>query len=117
MVAIHSPDVMSPKVHCSTSRAAQTGGALGVGGLARADLEKIARHGWHSLDQSERVGMLRVVEQVAHAAHLDNLAGVHRGDAIRELGGQREVMRNEEHRKAELCAKRAEDLDDCALGQ
>ena len=71
----------------------------------------------HRVEQADRVGVLRVVEDVAHVADLDQLAGVHRRDAVGQLGGEREVVRDEEHGEAQPLPQRANHVDDGPLGQ
>src|SRR5262249_34585963 len=47
----------------------------------RRDLGEITDHRWHRLDQTDRVRVARVIEDVPHGALLDDTAGVHRRHA------------------------------------
>ena len=59
--------------------------------------------------------MDRVGEQLLGGRLLDNLAGVHNRDVMGDLGDQCQVVRNEDHGKAELGLKVVKQLDDLLL--
>ena len=59
--------------------------------------------------------MNRVGEQLLGGRLLDNLAGVHNRDVMSDLGDQCQVVRNEDHGKAELGLKIVKQLDDLLL--
>ena len=46
---------------------------------------------------------------------LDDLTGIHHGAAVAELGHDRQVVRDEDEREAEVPAKRVEELQDLRL--
>ena len=52
--------------------------------------------------EPDRVRMARIGAEPLRRCLLDDLAGVHDRHAVRELEQQREVVRDEEHREAEL---------------
>jgi hypothetical protein len=57
----------------------------------------------------------RIRRQPLGACRLDELARVHDRDAVGELEQQREVVRDEEHREAEIAFEGVDLLQDLAL--
>ena len=77
-----------------------------------AALRRDARNGAH---QADGIGMFRRMNHVAHAAHLDDAAGVHHRHAVRRLGDHPHVVRDQHHRGAALGGEALEQRDDLRL--
>ena len=82
----------------------------------RKELFKAAGYGWHSTNQTERIGVAWLVEDIIRTAKLDDGTGIHGGDAVCQLGCNCQIMRDEDHREVLLFLQSAQQLDDCALG-
>src|SRR6516165_5488173 len=61
-------------------------------------------------EQLARVGLMRVSEHLPGVAELDDAALAQHGDALGYGPNQRQVMRDEEHREAEVTLQAAEQL-------
>ena len=72
------------------------------------------RAGSHS-KRRLRIGMRRPVENVAHAAALDDLARIHHRDAVAQLGDQPEMMGDEQNRASSVLLKLLQQSDDLDL--
>ena len=59
-------------------------------------------------EQALRVGVLRVGKNPRHRALLDDPAGIHHGDPVRDLAGDAEVMGDEDRRHAEFLLQPAQ---------
>ena len=59
--------------------------------------------------------MNRLGHDVAYRTLLDDLAGVHDGDGVRDLGDERQVVAHEDHREAKLFLQAVQKLDDLFL--
>src|SRR5581483_11742339 len=66
-------------------------------------------------EESERVRVARLAEDLLHRAGLDDLPGVHHRDPPAGLRDHREVVRDEDDAEAELLAERPEELEDLVL--
>ena len=66
-------------------------------------------------EQPLRVRVPHAVEDVLDLAGLDRLAGIHDRDAVAGLEDQAEIVRHEDHRRAELLAEPLDQLDDAGL--
>ena len=65
-----------------------------------------------AFDQRPGVGMLRAIEDVAHRALLDDLAGIEHDDAVADFGDRAEIVRDEEDRAVRApAAARAGDAE------
>ena len=62
-----------------------------------------------------RVGVLGVLEDLQGGAGFDDAAAVHDDELLGALGGQAEVVRNEQHGGAHLAGELAEVVEDAAL--
>jgi len=67
------------------------------------------------MHQALRVGVPRLAMQLGRCRLLDDLAGVHDRDPVRELEQERQIVRDEEHREAELALQVADLLENLAL--
>src|SRR5271155_3137848 len=63
-------------------------------------------------EESLRVGMARGGEHFAGGAELDDLAGLHYGDARRELRDDGEAVRNQNQREREFALEAGEQFED-----
>ena len=66
-------------------------------------------------EQPLRIGMAHPVEDVLDRAGLHRLARIHHRDAVAGLQDQAEIVRDEDHRGAELLAEPLDQLDDAGL--
>ena len=66
-------------------------------------------------EQAAGVLVAGIGEDLLGGALLDHLAGVHHGDGMRHLGHEGEIVRDEDHREAELFAQFVEQVDDLLL--
>src|SRR5918997_3370709 len=75
-----------------------------VGGRAwdRAQLLLSPCQGRHSIEKADSVRVARVVEDLLDLPQLDYAAGVSRGHPVSQLGGQRQVVGDEDHGEAVL---------------
>ena len=71
--------------------------------------------GGNELEQPDGVRVQRVGEELLRLGQLDDLARVHDRDPVGELEQQRQVVRDEQHREAELALQLLELLQDLAL--
>ena len=67
------------------------------------------------LQQAQRVGMHRVVEQRAHLGFLHHLAAVHDHHAVGRLGHHAQVVRDQQHGHAGVVAQAAQQVQDLRL--
>ena len=51
-------------------------------------------------EQADRVGMLRIGEQLIDRRALDDLAGIHHGDFVADLGDDAEIVGDQDDRRA-----------------
>ena len=103
-------------------------GAARIEGAARRDLGQ-PRHGAVDLGQplgahaeardrahqALGVGMLGVLDHVAHRADLGDAAGIHHRDAVGGLGDHAHVVGHQHHRRAVLAAEPLQERDDLRL--
>src|SRR5262249_60046155 len=61
-----------------------------------------AAQGRQAVQEADRVGMARLVEDVAGASGLDDAPGVHYRNPVAELGDDAEVVRDEDERQVRL---------------
>ena len=66
-------------------------------------------------EQALRVGVAHPVEHVLDRPALHRLARIHDRDAVAGLEDQPEIVRHEDHRRAELLAEPLDQLDDAGL--
>ena len=65
--------------------------------------------------QALGIGMSGRVENVGLGAELDQVAGVHDGDAVGDVRNDGEIVRDEEHRQSEFVAEVVEQVEDLLL--
>jgi len=70
----------------------------------------------YGIQQAHSVGVLWLVEHLANRAIFHNFTGVHRGNAVSELGRETEIVADEDHGEIELLAQALDYIDDRALG-
>jgi hypothetical protein len=61
----------------------------------------VFRDRWNGVDEELRVGMLRSFERDIDRRDLDQVSGVHNGDAVHQLRLQAHVVAYQDHRHAE----------------
>ena len=66
-------------------------------------------------EQPLRIGVAHPVEHVLDLAGLHRLAGIHDGDAVAGFEDEAEIVRHEDHRRAELLAEPLDQFDDAGL--
>ena len=69
------------------------------------------------IEQAERIGVARVIEDFIHRADFDNVASVHGGDAVGDFSGDSEVVADENRAELEFGAHFLEHVENRALGQ
>ena len=69
----------------------------------------------HGREQSLGVGMPRRGEYLLSGPHLDDLAEIHDGDTMRHVLDDRQIVADEEQRKAELALQILQQVDDLRL--
>ena len=67
------------------------------------------------MEQLLRVRVLRIGEDLGRGARLDDLAAVHHLDRVRPLGGEAEVMGDQEDRRSHLAGELVELVENLAL--
>ena len=95
-----------------SGRSASEGGRPGD---RRQPLRSRPVHARDRPEQPPRVRVLRVVEDLVERPLLDDPAGVHDGDPVRDVGHHAEVVGHEDHRRAGLVAQLAHALEDLRL--
>ncbi len=75
----------------------------------------IGRKSRNCAQQAQRVGMSGRVENIGLGAELDQVAGVHDGDAIGDVRDDGEIVRDEKHRQSEFVAEVVEQVEDLLL--
>ena len=93
-------------------RVGQVGRTPGDGGERRVAIGRLARQ---RREQSFRVAMARVGEELGRRRGLDHLPGIHHRHPVGVLRDDAEIMRHEDHRHAELAAQVVKELEDLAL--
>src|SRR3546814_10384975 len=69
----------------------------------------------HRFQQTECVGMLRAIEDVAHRPLLDHAAGVHHHDPVAESGNDAEVVGDHDDGGAEIALQVGQQIEDLRL--
>ena len=69
----------------------------------------------HREEQALRIGMADRAEDVRYRARLDRLAGIHHGHRIAGLEDEPEIVRDEQHRRAQASAQILDEFDDAGL--
>ena len=85
--------------------------------LARDRLEPFLVHiePREAVHQPDRVRVPRRVEDREDVAVLDDASGVHDDDAVRELGDEPEIVRDQDDRRMRLALRGLQHLDDLCL--
>jgi hypothetical protein len=71
--------------------------------------------GEHRAEKTPGVLVNRVGQQLAGGRLLNHLTRIHHGDPVRQLGHEGQVVRDEDHREAELLTQLVEQVDDLLL--
>jgi hypothetical protein len=66
-------------------------------------------------EQALRIGMAHLVEDVVDIAGFHRLARIHHRDPVAGLQDQAEIVRHEDHRRAEFLAEPLDQFDDTGL--
>src|SRR5258706_2049207 len=82
--------------------------AIRQGGLAPVP----ARNG---VEQFARIGVARCREDARRRTMLDDLAALHHGDAVADLGCDAQVVRDEQHRELQPLANLSKQIEDLSL--
>jgi len=75
----------------------------------------VGRESRNGAQQTLSVGMRGCAKNIGLRAELDQVAGVHDGDAIGDVRNDGEIVRDEEHRQSELVAEVVEQIEDLLL--
>ncbi len=81
------------------------GGAVRSGHVARDHRQapgRLGDAGGIAFEERAGVGVAGAVEDVAHLALLDDLAGIHHDDVVAELGDQAEIVRDDDDGRVQL---------------
>src|SRR5262249_59029470 len=70
---------------------------------------------WDRAEQSDGIGMLRVSEERRDLGTLDDFAGIHHDDLLRELGDDAEIVGDQHDGGAGLVAQIAHEIEDLRL--
>ena len=65
--------------------------------------------------QADGVGMLRVLEDLAHRTVLDDAAGIHDRDFVGDFRDDAEIVRDEQERHPRLALEIADEVEDLRL--
>lgn len=72
-------------------------------------------HPWDGTEQFLRVGVIGRVDNLVSVTRLDNLAGLHHGDAVADVADDGHVVADEEVGEVEFVLQVLEQVDDLGL--
>src|SRR5690349_2367638 len=66
---------------------------------------------WNAAQQTGRVGVARLAEDVLRLTQLDNVAGIHDADPLAVLCNHAHVVRHQQHGQAQILLQLGEELE------